>query len=181
VRDKGGEKVKKTAIIVAVAVLAFTLLLVAPVYATKPTQISGTWGPTSGMTLIGPEHTAGGNHFDAFTNTGKYLTGPITGTFEQTVTLTFHTGEPVFVEEPPLGFLWRIDRTIDATVDGKSGTVVMRLLCKGTATATGTSLEGTWVIISATDGLAGLHGQGTWWNLPPTMKLGYEGQIHFDP
>ena len=169
---------------IAVAVLAFMMLLVAPVYAAKPTQVSGTWRPTSGAILIGPEHTAGGNHFDAFTNTGMYLTGPITGTFEQTVTVIIHTGEPTFVEVPPFDFSWRIDRTIDATVDGKSGTVVMRLICKGSTVMVGTSsvtsLEGTWVIISATDELAGLHGQGTWWNIPPG-RLGYEGQLHFSP
>jgi hypothetical protein len=171
---------KKATFIIAVAILAFMLLSVAPVYAEKPMQITGTWKATSGMTMIGPEHTAGGNHFDAFTNTGIYLTGPITGTFEQTVTVTFHTGEPTFVEAPPMDFLWRIDRTIDATIGDKSGTIVMRLICKGSLTTTGTTLEGTWVIISATDELAGLHGQGTWWNIPPG-KLGYEGQIHFDP
>jgi hypothetical protein len=171
---------KKALIIPSVAILAFILLSVAPVNAGKPTQVSGTWGPTSGITIIGPEHTSGGNHFDVFINTGKYLTGPITGTFEQTVMVTFHTGEPVFVEAPPLDFFWRIDRTIDATIGDKTGTIVMRLICKGSATTTGTALEGTWVIISATDGLAGLHGQGTWWNIPPG-KLGYEGQIKFSP
>jgi len=175
----------KKVLVIAVALMAVAMLAsISAVSATKPTRISGTWGPTSGLTLIGPEHTAGGNHFDAFTNKGKYLTGPITGTFEQTVTVIIHTGELPFVEEPPFNFSWRIDRTIQATIDGKSGTVVMRLICKGSTVMVGTSrvtsLEGTWVIISATDGLAGLHGQGTWWNIPP-LKLGYEGQIHFDP
>ena len=175
----------KKVLVIAVALMAVAMLApISAVSATKPTQISGTWGPTGGLTLIGPEHTAGGNHFDVFTNKGKYLTGPITGTFEQTVTVIIHTGELPFVEEPPFNFSWRIDRTIQATIDGKSGTVVMRLICKGSTVMVGTSsvtsLEGTWVIISATDGLAGLHGQGTWWNIPP-LKLGYEGQIHFDP
>lgn len=157
---------------------------ISAVNAKKPTEISGIWVPTSGMTFIGPEHTGGGNHFDAITNPGMYISGPIAGTFEQTVTVILHTGKPTFVEEPPYDFSWRIDRTIQATIDGKSGTVVMRLICKGSAVLVDgspvPSLEGTWVIISATDGLAGLHGQGTWWNMPP-MRLGYEGQIHFDP
>ena len=170
--------------IITVGFLALMLLAVGPVFAAKPTQIEGRWVPTSTMTIVGPEHTAGGNHFDAFTNTGRYVTGPIRGNFEQTVTVTIHTGLPTFVEEPPFRFLWRIDRTIDATVNGQSGTVFMRLLCKGTTVivdgAPATSFEGTWVIISATDGLAGLHGQGTWWNVPGA-GLAYEGQINFSP
>ena len=140
-------------------------------------QISGTWGPVGTAQIIGPEKTAGGNHFDAFTNLGQYLTGPITGTFTQTVTLTIHTGKPTFVEIPPYDFSWRIYRTIDATIDGKSGMIVMSLICKGTTTS-GRTLEGTWVIMSATDGLTGLHGEGTWWNIPQN-KLGYEGKLHF--
>jgi hypothetical protein len=179
------KKVKKTMVVIAATVLAFVLFSVAPVYAAKPTQIEGTWIPTSGLTIVGPEHTGGGNHFDAWDNTGRYMAGPIKGNFTQTVTVTLHTGEPVFVEQPPLSFLWRIDRTIyDAIVDGKSGTIDMRLICKGTVVPgtpnAVTSLEGTWVIISASGELTGLHGQGTWWNIPPGI-LGYEGQIKFSP
>jgi hypothetical protein len=176
---------KRAIIAIATAVLALVLFSVVPVYAAKPTQIEGTWIATSGITLIGPEHTGGGNHFDTWSNTGRYMTGPIKGNFTQNVTITMHTGESVFVEQPPLNFLWRIDRTIyDASVDGKSGTIDMRLICKGTVVP-GTpnavnSLEGTWVIISASGELAGLHGQGTWWNIPPGI-LGYEGQIKFSP
>jgi len=179
-----GKKALSAMLVTSTIILLLTMSM-SVVYATKPTKISGTWVPTSGITLTGPEHTGGGNHFHGWNNTGRYITGPIKGNFTQTVTVTMHTGEPVFVEEPPLDFLWRIDRTIhDAIVDGKSGTIVMRLICKGSIVMVDdspvTSLEGTWVIISATDGLAGLHGQGTWWNIPP-LRLGYEGQIHFDP
>jgi len=171
---------------ILVPVLALLILFaVAPVYATEPTQIAGTWGPTAPVTFIGPEKTAGANHFDVFTNPGKYLTGPIVGTFVQTTTVIYHFGDPnVFpLPEnpalwPPADFKWKIDRTFTGTVEGKSGTLTMYLEAKGTTPFT--NLEGTWVIVDGTGDLANLHGQGTWWKLLGP-GLGYEGQIHFDP
>ena len=174
----------KKAFIIIVGVLAFMLLTVAPVYAAKAQQVSGTWGPTPGGGIIGPEKTAGGNHFDVFTNFGVYKSGPIEGTFEQTVEVAYHTGLPDFDPDvtpwPPANFTWKIERIIDATVDGKSGTLVMHLNAKGSTPPAPGTLQGTWVIISGTDELSGLRGQGTWWNIGG-QTLGYEGKIHFSP
>jgi hypothetical protein len=174
-----------------VPVLAFLILFaVAPVYATKPTQIEGKWIATSGLTFIGPEKSVGANHFDVTTNTGKYVLGPISGTFVQTINWVWHFGDPSVMPLPenpnlwpPGEFSWKIDRTfLTCSVAGKTGTLTMHLEAKGTIDPSHSlfTLEGTWVIISGTEGLADLHGQGTWWNLAGG-GLGYEGQIHFDP
>jgi len=42
-------------------------------------------------------------------------------------------------------------------------------------------LQGTWVFISGTGDLAGVHGQGTWWHTSGVSGLAYEGNMHFDP
>jgi hypothetical protein len=39
--------------------------------------------------------------------------------------------------------------------------------------------KGTWVILSGTDGLENLRGQGTWSGPPGSFV--YEGKIHFEP
>ena len=98
--------------------------------------------------------------------------------------MVYHFGDPnVDIEQPPLPpskFSWKIDRTVTGTVDGKSGTFTMHLEAKGSTPVAPGAIEGTWVIISGTDGLSSLHGQGTWWNIG-SAQLAYEGQIHFDP
>lgn len=71
--------------------------------------------------------------------------------------------------------LW--DRlTVSATVDGKSGTLVMLLV--GRAAPPGTDWTGTWTILSGTDDLMNLRGDGTWW----TANVGYDysGQVEFE-
>ena len=60
--------------------------------------------------------------------------------------------------------------------DPKSGTLTIRLDFIRDPTDT---IEGTWVIISGTDELANLHGQGTVFG--PLGDASYSGQVHFDP
>jgi hypothetical protein len=66
------------------------------------------------------------------------------------------------------------------TVNGESGTMEMRIV------GTSTDLpwfeawwQGTWVILSGTDGLATLRGQGTWEGY--LGSFAYEGNYHFEP
>jgi len=63
------------------------------------------------------------------------------------------------------------------SVNGKSGTMVISFVGEGTPPPV--TWSGHWVILSGTDGLENLRGQGTWWG-PPT-NVEYLGQIHFDP
>jgi hypothetical protein len=78
-----------------------------------------------------------------------------------------------------------MDRVFVGTVLGHEGGFTMRLQAKGYGNAVAGigawNLEGTWVIIGGTGGLAGLHGQGTWSHTAGIPGLQYEGQVHFDP
>lgn len=69
----------------------------------------------------------------------------------------------------------------EGTVLGNPGT--MQILLTGTLAAPGEWWYGQWVILSASGGLAGVHGQGTWYG-PGTGNdpdCWYEGRVHFDP
>lgn len=69
-------------------------------------------------------------------------------------------------------------------VDGKSGTMEMSL--NGTRPDESSDWKGRWVILSGTDELANLRGQGTWWG-PGSAgpghwgEISYSGRIHFEP
>ncbi len=72
----------------------------------------------------------------------------------------------------------------ELTVDGKSGTLKMSV--EGTRPAADTDWVGKSVILSGTDELANLRGQGTWWGPgasgPGTWgDIYYEGNYHFEP
>jgi len=74
------------------------------------------------------------------------------------------------------------------SVGDRSGTLEMRVVGEKPDQLPGTEWEGKWVILSGTDGLATLHGHGTWWgpgwnSAHPTEwgNINYSGKIHFDP
>ena len=187
--------VKKAVLVIAIALLA-AAMLATPVMATKPTHISGRWvGVPGTQVLTNPRH-AGGNTFGDVYNKGTYVAGDILGSFEQNWAVVVHYRDPRIVESlnsippnqwPEAPFNWNhMDRVFTGTVLGVSGSFTMRLQAKGYGnTMKGLSywdLEGTWVIISGTGGLSGLHGQGTWWHSRTGFAgLEYEGQVHFDP
>jgi len=62
------------------------------------------------------------------------------------------------------------------TVDGKSGTLTIRLV--GTATLPDLEWTGQWEIIRSTGDLANLEGQGSWWGTGNNVE--YSGLIQFD-
>lgn len=61
------------------------------------------------------------------------------------------------------------------TVDGKSGTLTIRLV--GTATLPDLEWTGHWEIMRGTGDLANLEGQGTWWGTANDVE--YSGVIQF--
>ena len=80
----------------------------------------------------------------------------------------------------------KIRGTINCTLDGKQGVVVMR--SEGRRAAGAAEWQGQWVIVSATGALANMHGQGTWWgpgfnpaNPGASPDVYYSGQILFAP
>jgi hypothetical protein len=179
-----------------------TLLLTCTFAATLPlsratpgTIISGRWVGIASTLVASNHRTAGANLLADVYNEGTYITGDILGSFEQTFSLVMHYESPEVVANlnpnpalnPEAAFNWNnMDRTFTGTVLGVSGEFTMRLQAKGYGnTLKGPAywdLQGTWVIISGTGGLANLHGQGTWWHSRTGFTgLEYEGKVHFDP
>ena len=60
-------------------------------------------------------------------------------------------------------------------MEGKSGTLEMSVVGKRPEGAT--EWEGKWVILSGTEELATLRGQGTWWG-PGASEFGVWGDIY---
>lgn len=63
----------------------------------------------------------------------------------------------------------------NGTVDGKSGTLTIRLV--GKATIPGIEWKGQWTITGGTGDLANLRGQGSWWGTG--LDVEYSGNIQF--
>lgn len=66
--------------------------------------------------------------------------------------------------------------TFEGTVDGKEGTLVIKTNGSGPWPPVG-DWSGRWVILSGTDDLSNLRGQGSWWGPLPTLE--YDGKVHF--
>ncbi len=69
--------------------------------------------------------------------------------------------------------------TVSATVDGKSGTLI--ILLTANRSPNDEAAEGTWVILSGTGDLANLHGGGTTGPSETPGVSAYTGKIHWDP
>ena len=174
-------KNKILGVFVSLLTVAMLAVPIAAVSATKPIQIAGKWRPTNTVPISPPKY-AGANVFTYFSVEGEYFEGPIIGDFVHTIEIIMHFGEPE--QMLPATFNWKIERTFEGTVEVNEvtyeGTLLIRLNAKGTIPGGPGVLKGTWVIISGTDELANLHGQGKWTNLVGA-EFYYEGQIHFDP
>lgn len=181
----------------AITILIATLLLstsLSLASTTPSTPVAGTWKATSAPAATN-EKFAGANFFADMYNTGVYTGGPIVGTFVQNFKLIDHFADPKVVAGlegvpvsswPDCTFIWNdMVRVFTGSALGKSGTLNIRLECKGYGSTakgpTGYELEGNWIILSGTGDLANLHGQGTWWHTKTITGLAYEGQVHFDP
>lgn len=181
--------------VLALAAVLLATPYIGMVHATPPTTVSGRWVPTGTPTVSNLE-TKGANEFYDVYNTGQYIIGDILGTFHQTFSVVVHFKDPEIAkniesipipERPEADFNWnKMDRVFTGTVLGVSGGFTMRLEAKGYGNIpygpAHYDLAGTWVIISGSEGLANLHGQGTWWHTRTGFGgLEYEGQVHFDP
>ncbi len=132
--------------------------------ATRPTQVDSTL--TLGPTEVTDVRVANGNIFITQTTTAEF-TGDLVGTFVYEIRITVHpTGKGNY----------HLSGTFDGTVDGQSGTAVIR--------ATG-KFESGWqsgrlVMQLGTDDLAGLHIQGSFEG-PLGGPIALSGWMHFDP
>jgi len=191
---------KKKMVVIASIFALSMMVAVMPVYATTPTEVSGQWksaSPPTGGSVYFSVKKAGANAFLTLHSCATYFEGDIigaSGSIEQTISITFHYSDPEYVKTLPTSTLaslqtweptewnWHVERKFTGTVLGTAGAFTMNLEAKGFGRLgyANLVLEGTWVIISGTDGLANLHGQGTWHNISPQLNA-YEGQVHFDP
>ena len=161
-------KMLLTPLIVCMVALLSTLWMPA-VHATTPIPVSGTVEYTFEIT---DERWANGHWFIEATEWETWE-----GDFEGTAVAFFRVGWFNF-PSGPLN-VW-LRSTFEGTVDGKSGTLVIQLVGWKYLPE---DWYGNWVIISGTDDLANLHGQGTWGGPgfgAEGPDLWYEGQIHFD-
>ena len=184
-------------VLIVVGMLAASLSLVS---ATPSSPVTGNWKPNPATTKFTNGRVAGANTFADIYIQGNYLTGSIIGTFEQNWKAVVHFESPEVVKSlnptnpaswPIVSFDWtQMVRSFTGTVmvDGisYSGGLTIKLEAQGLGNTfkgpSGYELSGTWVIMEGTGGLAGLHGQGTWWHtIGSTLGFEYEGQVHFDP
>lgn len=127
------------------------------------------------------EYRQAGNNWIIHANTYSDLIGDIEGSMTAEAYWIFHDWAGP-VEDPFMLEVGSVNGhvllTIDATVDGKIGTIQIRF-----NDVTGESV-GRWVIIGGTEELTGLHGQGIWYGpdfIDGVLCQVFEGQIHFDP
>ena len=138
------------------------------VYATTPTPATGYFTVTSFSFTT--TKTADGNTFYDFTNT-EQLFGTFTGTSASAIRVVVH---------PSGDFNVVHIMTFTGTVDGKSGTMIIKFEGKGTGFGVGAPVSAQWVIQKGTADLASIHGTGTF---EGHALIGgtYSGEIHFDP
>lgn len=126
--------------------LALVFLFPASLVATAaPSVGSGTVS----FSPLGPPQISyhGGNQFVSI-SLASTLTGTITGTGVESLTAESHpNGTETFQA-------WQV---MQATVDGRTGELVIRIVGTGTDAAN----SGQIIIVSASGGLTGLHGEGT--------------------
>jgi len=174
----------KKRVLVLIALMAVLLLVAGPVYATPPITASGTWYYIPTITGMRP---AGGNMFLDATSV-DYWTGtfdsPEGGGSNSVYGAAIHKFASLTETGPWYGAGLA---TFDGTVAGKSGTLVIRFVGKKPSAQLEDHWYGRWVILSGTDELANLRGQGTWWGPgflgDPAIygEVEYSGNIHFEP
>jgi hypothetical protein len=152
-------------LVIPAVVLALSLGGAPSVGATSPTQATATYSTLLSVTQT-PVRTADGTTTFAIVDSFVWM-GGISGTAVDTATVTVHRNG--------LATSHGVETCASCTIGGRTGsfTAVFTL----TSDATGTQIyTGRFTFISATGGLAGLHGGGTF---PQAMTLSFS--YHFAP
>jgi hypothetical protein len=162
---------KRSCLLITVLMVAILSTLSVPAYAGPPTTAEGLW---QYQPFIEEMRFADGNTFLKTFENGKW-TGTFTGTSTEDGKVVIHSSGA-----------WSFRGTVsfDGEVNGRTGSLTMRVV--GKRPDAFTDWTGKWTILSGTDGLVDLRGQGTWWGpgAPDVGQWGdiyYSGEIHFDP
>jgi len=164
---------KRSIILLLAMTVALTLAAV-PVLAGQPPTASGTWDYS--LTAPPEVKVAGPNVFIYGQDHGDWL-----GTFDG-----YTEEEFVVICHAKAGFsLYMGAMTFYGTVEDESGMRhegTMTLKTNGkqysdTCDPSPAEWNGHWVITGGAEGLANVHGQGTFDG--PSFHLNYEGQVHF--
>ncbi|MGD8465901.1 MAG: hypothetical protein PVI09_18720 [Anaerolineae bacterium] len=139
-----------------------------PVYASKPTRVSGGFG----YVPVCPEiEFLGGNTFMYCEDTEDW-DGGLVGTATTKYWVIFH-GE---LGEGPATFSSKGQFVGSVGEDGEQGTAEFQVT--GILKAGAEQWQGTWWMGQGTEGLENVHAQGTWEGSGPFT---YEGLVHFAP
>ena len=148
-------------------VTSLMVLPMAVAFADAPTPVSGTRvgsGPPRNVV----RQEVGGNTIIRSELT-QIWTGGISGTAElQRRQINHPNGE----------FTTRITATCVCTVDGVTG--ILYVNTQGNSDPNEQLFSGTWTITGGEGDLAGLHGQGSVYQIFPAPSV-YEGSLHFEP
>jgi hypothetical protein len=148
------------------------LLTAVPAAATPPEDVAGDW--TYVPTVVELTKVAGQNMFFDGEDIGTW-TGAFEGTSTEDFVIVYHGGAGFNYYSGLIEFT--------GTVNGSDpGTMIIRTVgtqWSGTPEPTfDVPWNGRWVIISGSEGLANIHGCGTFTG--PSLDLDYEGTIHFE-
>ena len=153
------------------------LMLPLPVFAGAPVDVEGSFGYIPFFT--GDLKVAGPNLFFPSGDDETWI-GHLDGTASTFYTLILHGTDP---NADPGHFVSQGTFT-GSVLDSDTGTAVIQLTGHQKE---GVPWYGTWLINRGTGGLAGVHGQGTWWLDPALISIpgwepgdpafAYEGQV----
>ncbi len=154
-----------------VTLSAILAMVSIPVLAGPPTAAEGLW---LYLPTVVSERWADGNRFVQTTEVGEW-----SGTFDGVST---EVGQVVRHSSGFRSFTAIV--SFEGEVDGKEGTLEMSVA--GKRPDAFSDWQGRWVILSGTDELTNLRGQGIWWGpgAPAPEEWGdiyYSGTIHFEP
>jgi len=129
-----------------------------------PEPSNGTFGRTGPPAAVAVR-TADGNTILTLTARPGRFTGTFTGAYSEDLRIVRHADG---------SYNFAAELTCQCTVDGRTGTMTVKL--DGTGTPTG-SFDAHYRIIAASGGLEGLQGQGT---LSGPVPSTYSGEHHFE-
>lgn len=151
----------KRLLLVALTTVAVSLSAMPVLAGAPPTDALGTWDyvPDFEFTKF-----AGSNSFVSGTDVGTWH-GTFEGTSYEEYVAVFHKSHGTY--QGLMEFV--------GEVDDRHGTLIIKT--NGSGPLPPLDWSGTWVIMSGTDDLANLRGQGTWHGDLPNLT--YEGKVHF--